>query len=113
MNLYFEITADLLKQTADLEQEIIKNEILPVISEKIEPLITQIQREFVFVFDYVPNEPLIVQFISNTLDNAYSSSQKDIAKGWYFMNLSSTATKKQQIEKISEEYKFNIKVEIV
>lgn len=195
--LGLELGADLLKQTADLEQAIIKNEILPVISEKIEPVITQIQRELVLVVDYVPNEPLSVRIsrkrnfteqmetieivpdpqvehnvgtikrkvngrsqntnlrvkfpdgtvienrfaldtlkqvvqrvgidkvrelgiiqcgvplISNTLDNAYSSSQKDIAKGWYLMTLSSTATKKQQIEKISEAYKLNIKVEVL
>jgi len=36
----------------ELEQEIIKKEILPVISEKIEPIIGQIQRELVLVVDY-------------------------------------------------------------
>ena len=54
-----------------------------------------------------------VPLISNTLDNAYSSSQKDIAKGWYLMTLSSTATKKQQIEKISEALDLNLKVEVL
>ena len=56
-----ELGDDLLKQTSDLEQEIIKNEILPVVSEKIEPIISQIQRELVLVVDYVPNEPLSVR----------------------------------------------------
>lgn len=59
--LGLELGEDLLKQTSDLEQEIIKNEILPVISEKIEPIINQIQRELVLVVDYVPNEPLSVR----------------------------------------------------
>lgn len=71
--LDLELGADLLKQKADFEQEIIKNEILPIISEKIEPIITQIERELVLVVDYVLNEPLSVPLISNTLDNAYSS----------------------------------------
>ena len=59
--LGLELGEDLLKQTADLEQDIIKNEILPVISEKIEPVIGQIERELVLVVDYVPNEPLSVR----------------------------------------------------
>jgi hypothetical protein len=59
--LGLELGEDLLKQTNELEQEIIKKEILPVISEKIEPIIGQIQRELVLVVDYVPNEPLSVR----------------------------------------------------
>lgn len=59
--LGLELGEDLLKQTADMEQEIIKKEILPVLSEKIEPVINQIQRELVLVVDYVPNEPLSVR----------------------------------------------------
>ncbi|MDP4277886.1 MAG: hypothetical protein Q8914_09680 [Bacteroidota bacterium] len=42
---------DLLKQTNELEQDIIKKEILPVISEKIEPIIGRIQRELMLVVD--------------------------------------------------------------
>ncbi|MEN6552285.1 MAG: hypothetical protein ABFC34_05285, partial [Methanobacterium sp.] len=59
--LGLELGEDLLKQTNELEHEIIKKEILPVISEKIEPIIGQIQRELVLVVDYVPNEPLSVR----------------------------------------------------
>lgn len=59
--LGLELGEDLLKQTAELEQNIIKKEILPVISENIEPVISQIQRELVLVVDYVPNEPLSVR----------------------------------------------------
>lgn len=59
--LGLELGDDLLKQTSELEQEIIKKEILPVVSEKIEPIISQIQRELVLVVDYVPNEPLSVR----------------------------------------------------
>lgn len=59
--LGLELGDDLLKQTSELEQDIIKKEILPVVSEKIEPIINQIQRELVLVVDYVPNEPLSVR----------------------------------------------------
>lgn len=52
---------ELIAQTDKLEEEIIKNEILPVVTEKIEPIIGQIQRELVLVVDYMPNEPLNVR----------------------------------------------------
>lgn len=52
---------ELIAQTNKLEEEIIKNEILPVVTEKIEPIIGQIQRELVLVVDYMPNEPLSVR----------------------------------------------------
>lgn len=50
-----------LVQANKLEEEIIKKEILPILSEKIDPVIGQIQRELVLVVDYVPNEPLSVR----------------------------------------------------
>ena len=52
---------ELIAQTNKLEEDIIKNEILPVITERIEPIIAQIQRELVLVVDYMPNEPLSVR----------------------------------------------------
>lgn len=193
--LGLELGEDLLKQTSNLEQEIIKNEILPVISEKIEPIIGQIKRELVLVVDYVPNEPLSVRIsrkrnfteqmetieiipdpkvehnigtikrnspsksaktnlrvtlpngkiienrfayetlqevvvlagvekvctlgivqcgvplVSNTQDNFYN--QKEIGKGLYLITHSSTGQKRQQIEKISEAFGLNLKVEVV
>lgn len=48
---------DLLDRISEVEQDIIKKEILP----KIEPIIGQIERELVLVVDYVPNEPLSVR----------------------------------------------------
>lgn len=193
--LGLELGNDLLKQTSELEQEIIKKEILPVVSEKIEPIINQIQRELVLVVDYVPNEPLSVRIsrkrnfteqmetieiipdpkiehnigtikrnspsksaktnlrvtlpngkvienrfayetlqevvvlagvekvrtlgivqcgvplVSNTQDNFYN--QKEIGKGLYLITHSSIGQKRQQIEKISEAFGLNLKVEIV
>lgn len=138
--LGLELGDDLLKQANELEQEIIKKEILPVISEKIEPIIIQIQRELVLVVDYVPNEPLSVRLsrkrnfsaemetieivpdpqvehnigtplVSNTLDNFYN--QKEIGKGLYLITHSSTVQKRQQLERISEALKLGLTVEIV
>lgn len=46
---------DVYKQTDQLEEEIIKKEILPVIKEQIEPTLKQIKRDITLVVDYVPN----------------------------------------------------------
>lgn len=50
-----------LQQANELEEEIIKREILPILSEKIEPLLGQIKRELVLVIDYIPDESLSVK----------------------------------------------------
>jgi nitric oxide synthase oxygenase domain/subunit len=47
-------------QLRTLEEEIIKNDILPVLTEQIEPALKQVQRELVLVVDYVPGEDLKV-----------------------------------------------------
>ena len=46
---------DVYKQTDQLEEEIIKKEILPVIKEQIEPTLRQIKRDLTLVVDYVPD----------------------------------------------------------
>ena len=196
--LGLQLGEDVLRQTSELEENIIKKEILPVLTETIEPALSQVRRELVLVVDYVPDEPISVKIsrkrnftaeiedakeilpdlqvehnigtikrrgdkkaprtklrvtlhdgriiehrfaletlkevvqivgidkvsalniiqcgvplVSNTLDNVYSSSQKDLQNGWYLMTLSSTSTKKQQLDKISNAYDLEIVVEIV
>ena len=52
---------DRLKQeAAKLEEDLIRTEILPTLTEKIEPALAQVQRELVLVVDYVPEIPLKV-----------------------------------------------------
>lgn len=52
---------DLLEQKAsELEEEIIKKEILPVLTKTIEPALKPVQRELVLVVDYMPGQPLSV-----------------------------------------------------
>ena len=46
---------DVYKQTDQLEEEIIKKEILPVIKDQIEPTLCQIKRDITLVVDYVPD----------------------------------------------------------
>jgi len=49
-------------QKADmLEEDLIKNEVIPRLSGSIEPIIIQIQRPIVLVVDYVPGEALSVR----------------------------------------------------
>ncbi len=43
-----------------MEEDIIKKEILPVLSKTIEPALQPVKRELVLVVDYVPGQPLSV-----------------------------------------------------
>lgn len=50
----------LLKAADALEEKIIKEEILPPLSQNIEPLLSEIQRDLVLVVEYHPGEPINV-----------------------------------------------------
>lgn len=50
----------LLKAADDLEEKIIKEEILPSLSQNIEPLLNEIQRDLVLVVEYHPGDPISV-----------------------------------------------------
>ena len=62
------------KKANELEEEIIKKEILPVLSRTIEPALQPVKRELVLVVDYLPGQPLSVHlsrkrnFTANLLD---------------------------------------------
>jgi hypothetical protein len=51
----------LIDETNRVEEEIIKNDIIPALAETISPVINQIQREIILVVEYVPDEPLSVR----------------------------------------------------
>lgn len=55
-----ELSAEQEAQLRKAEEEIIQKEILPVLTEKIEPVLNQIERELVLVVDYTPKQPLKV-----------------------------------------------------
>lgn len=44
-----------------MEEDLIKNEVIPRLTGSIEPIITQIQRTIVLVVDYMPGEALSVR----------------------------------------------------
>ena len=52
---------DLLNQVSELEERIIKNEILPILRETIEPALSPVQRDLVLVVEYSPNTPISVK----------------------------------------------------
>ncbi|MPL93372.1 hypothetical protein SDC9_39498 [bioreactor metagenome] len=55
------LNPEIINEVNILEEELIKNEVIPRLSESIEPIITKIQRPLVLVIDYVPNEKLSVR----------------------------------------------------
>lgn len=55
------LNEDLLNQVSELEEKIIKNEILPIIRETIEPALSPVQRDLVLVVEYSPNTPISVK----------------------------------------------------
>ena len=48
------------KKLAEEEERLIKNEVLPVVTKNIEPVLAQVERELVLIVDYVPGQPLKV-----------------------------------------------------
>ncbi len=86
-----ELPENVLKQADQIEQDIIRKEILPLLSQTIEPALSQVKRELVLVVDYVPDQPIKVSLsrrknISEILTDAVTlsapavSSSTDIAK---------------------------------
>src|SRR5574344_2733194 len=55
------LNEETLHAVDNLEEELIKNEIIPRLSESIEPIITKIERPIVLVVDYIPDEELSVR----------------------------------------------------
>ena len=54
------LTKDMLQQVEELEEGIIKDEILPALSHDIEPRLNPIKRDLVLVVEYHPGEPISV-----------------------------------------------------
>lgn len=54
------INDDLVKEVNELEEELIKKEILPILTKSIEPALQPVQRELVLVVDYIPGQPISV-----------------------------------------------------
>ena len=57
----FPIDDKLMAQISELEEKIIKNDILPVLQDTIQPALLQVKRELVLVVEYTPNQPISVK----------------------------------------------------
>jgi len=60
------LNEETLKAADELEEQLIKTEILPAMSQDIEPLLSQIQRELVLVVEYKPGTPISVALSRKT-----------------------------------------------
>lgn len=60
------LTDEMLKKADELEEQLIKTEVLPTLSKDIEPRLSQIQRELVLVVEYHPGEPIGVALSRKT-----------------------------------------------
>ena len=57
---------DLERKVSEQEENIIKKDILPIVTESIEPALKQVQRELVLVVDYHPGQPISVSLSRST-----------------------------------------------
>lgn len=55
-----------IQQVEKLEEGIIKEEILPIVSQSIEPALEQVKRDLVLVVEYHPGEPISVALSRKT-----------------------------------------------
>lgn len=60
------LNQETLKAADDLEEQLIKEEILPAMSKDIEPLLSKIRRELVLVVEYKPGTPISVALSRKT-----------------------------------------------
>ncbi|MBP9637999.1 MAG: hypothetical protein KBD97_06525, partial [Bacteroidaceae bacterium] len=54
----FPVNEDLERKANEIEEEIIKKEILPILTKSIKPALQPVQRELVLVVDYIPGQPI-------------------------------------------------------
>ena len=60
------LNEETLKAADELEEQLIKTDILPAMSKDIEPMLSQIQRELVLVVEYKPGTPISVALSRKT-----------------------------------------------
>lgn len=75
--LGLELTPEMLLECDKLEEQIIKDEILPALGQDIEPRLRQIQRPLVLVVEYTPKEPISVK-LSRKMNIAEALGAKQI-----------------------------------
>lgn len=74
-----EPNADLEKELSELEEKIIRDEVMPIITDKVEPVLKQLKREVVIVVDHSPENGINVYLsrkrnVTSALSDAISIS---------------------------------------
>ena len=73
-------TDDLEETVSQAEEDIIKKEILPILTQNIEPALQQVKRELVLVVDYQPGQPISVHLSRKRNFTAEISDAKEIVQ---------------------------------
>ena len=60
------LSDDVIRQINEAEENILRDEILPIIGKDIEPTLSQIKRDLVLVVEYHPGEPISVALSRKT-----------------------------------------------
>jgi len=75
--LGLKLNDDVLRQTNELEEELIKKEILPIVKNNIEPALRPVRRDLVLVVEYSPDSPLRLK-LSRKVDFVDTIEAKEI-----------------------------------
>ena len=73
-------TDDLEEKVSQAEEDIIKKEILPILTQNIEPALQQVKRELVLVVDYQPGQPISVHLSRKRNFTAEIADAKEIVQ---------------------------------
>ena len=59
--LGIDLPENILQQTAEVEEKLIREDVLPVLRDNIDPVLRQIKRELILVVEYRPEQPISVR----------------------------------------------------
>lgn len=90
---------DLERKASELEEEIIKKEILPILTKTIEPALQPVKRELVLVVDYVPDQPLSVHLSRKRNFTAELPDAKEIVLDPEVKHTERTAHTEEKVER--------------
>ena len=76
--LGIELNAELEKQLSALEEELIQNEIVPIISQTIVPLLKPIKRKITFVLEYNSEEDLHISISNKSVCESTSTNPTEL-----------------------------------
>jgi hypothetical protein len=95
---------ELIEETNRVEEEIIQNEVIPALSDAIDPIISQIQRELLLIVEYIPDEPLQVKmtrkrsFKLSEEEDSIFKKRKEFKKETKYTVTPHTKSKKTNLE---------------